>query len=275
MIAKPARSPCPTCNKEQQHTKGLPDCEQCRGEGIVYSHTLPGREYPPERIPPPPPVDDDPGWTTSTKEYRRKRGTPHKAPLPPPESPGWSEPSKDYWGSRSEGSLNLILRFIDWLNALFGFEKPKHKHKHSDEQIDDPLDIVGEWVNTRFGLKGGGFNFVSTHYVKSFSRRKQAYCVESAGVTHWMATEMFITSGYSIRGKGKNKSYPEQMATLAELFEDVEKPNIDTDNDFYPSYSDEVNNPESLGKLIGIIDREKNRSIPQPPERPGWSEVKR
>lgn len=46
MIAKPASNPCPKCNKDQRHTKGLRDCGECRGEGFVLSKM----EYPPKSV---------------------------------------------------------------------------------------------------------------------------------------------------------------------------------------------------------------------------------
>lgn len=129
MIAKPASSPCPKCNKDQQHTKGLRDCEACRGEGFVLSKMT----YPPER---------------TLRSERQPSGTPFTKSSPrPKKKPDTSFMMSDGTGIHviddelfyrgSDGNLHsypppnrlwqAILSFIDWLNRLAGAEKPKEK----------------------------------------------------------------------------------------------------------------------------------------------------
>ncbi len=69
--------------------------------------------------------------------------SPIEPPPPrPPEAPGWSEMRKDrqpskttFGGTPPIVCPNWLLRFIDWLNALFGVEKPKNKSKGTTEQM--------------------------------------------------------------------------------------------------------------------------------------------
>lgn len=153
-------------------------------------------------------------------DYRRRawwflnNSTSH--PDPDPELTWW------LWCGR------LILSFIDWLNRLVGAGKPKVKNTAEQKIEDDPLGFLGEWVSTKFGMSSGDFRYGSRFYIKSFNKRKQCYTADCPpmGDNEIQLSVQTLIDFEASPGDGKRKTNGEQMATLGELFEEVE-PGID------------------------------------------------